>query len=169
MANTGVYDGNAHGATGSATGVKSENLSSLSIWEPVLRRASGAAHWVFAGTSRLSGGQRHGAVVISQAPLTVVAANASRYTARPTRASPARSPASRTTTDHREPTAPVPTATSDVGSYPSRQRFLMAAAASWPTYTITSTNGTLTVGKAPVTVTVANAYEGLRPGRFGCP
>src|SRR5207247_8098127 len=47
---TGVYDGNAHGATGSATGVKSENLTSLlHLGASFANVSGGTAHWTFDG------------------------------------------------------------------------------------------------------------------------
>src|SRR5205085_5815852 len=50
---TGVYDGNAHGATGSATGVNGENLSGLlNLGASFTNVPGGTAHWTFnAGSS----------------------------------------------------------------------------------------------------------------------
>jgi hypothetical protein len=45
---TGVYDGNAHGATGSATGVNGENLTSLlNLGASFTSVPGGTAHWTF--------------------------------------------------------------------------------------------------------------------------
>jgi hypothetical protein len=44
---TGVYDGNAHGATGSATGVKGEALSGLDLGASFTNVPGGTAHWTF--------------------------------------------------------------------------------------------------------------------------
>src|SRR5262249_5088546 len=44
---SGVYDGNAHGATGSATGVKGEVLGGLDLGASFSNVPGGTAHWVF--------------------------------------------------------------------------------------------------------------------------
>jgi hypothetical protein len=47
---TGVYDGNAHGVTGTAAGVKSENLNSLlSLGASFTNAPGGTASWSFSG------------------------------------------------------------------------------------------------------------------------
>jgi hypothetical protein len=43
----GVYDGNAHGASGTATGVGGANLSSLSLGVPFTNVPGGTANWTF--------------------------------------------------------------------------------------------------------------------------
>ena len=51
---SGVYDGNAHGATGTATGVKGESLTSLlNLGEPFTNVPGGTATWTFAGGHEL--------------------------------------------------------------------------------------------------------------------
>jgi hypothetical protein len=44
---TGVYDGNAHGATGGATGVKGESLAGLDLGQSFTNVPGGTAHWTF--------------------------------------------------------------------------------------------------------------------------
>src|SRR5262249_21093947 len=44
---SGVYDGNAHGATGSASGVKGESLAGLDLGVSFSNVPGGTAHWVF--------------------------------------------------------------------------------------------------------------------------
>ena len=47
---SGVYDGNAHGATGTATGVKGEPLTSLlNLGSDFTNVPGGTATWTFAG------------------------------------------------------------------------------------------------------------------------
>src|SRR5438270_8434042 len=54
---TGVYDGNAHGATGSAKGVKGEDLSSLlSLGATFTNVPGGTATWTFAGNGNYNTG-----------------------------------------------------------------------------------------------------------------
>ena len=49
---SGVYDGNAHGATGSATGVNGEDLSSmLNLGASFMDVPGGTANWTFAGNT----------------------------------------------------------------------------------------------------------------------
>src|SRR5207302_3057444 len=53
----GVYDGNAHGATGSAKGVKGEDLSSLlSLGATFTNVPGGTATWTFAGNGNYNTG-----------------------------------------------------------------------------------------------------------------
>ena len=49
---SGTYDGNAHGASGSATGVNNEDLSSLlNLGASFTNVPGGTAHWTFAGNT----------------------------------------------------------------------------------------------------------------------
>jgi hypothetical protein len=49
---TGIYDGNSHGASGTATGVSSEDLSSLlNFGASFTNVPGGTAHWTFAGNT----------------------------------------------------------------------------------------------------------------------
>ena len=58
---TGVYDGNAHGATGSATGVKGEDLSSLlHLGATFTNVPGGTANWTFDGNGNYNSTERHG-------------------------------------------------------------------------------------------------------------
>src|SRR5438132_417753 len=65
---TGVYDGNAHGATGSAKGVKGEDLSSLlSLGATFTNVPGGTATWTFAGNGNYNTGTGTADIVISKA------------------------------------------------------------------------------------------------------
>jgi hypothetical protein len=65
---TGVYDGNAHGATGSATGVKGEDLSSLlNLGSSFTDVPGGKANWSFAGNTDYESATGTAAIVISMA------------------------------------------------------------------------------------------------------
>ncbi len=58
---TGAYDGTAHGATGSATGVSGDNLSALlSLGSTFTNVPGGTANWTFAGNDNYNAIQRHG-------------------------------------------------------------------------------------------------------------
>ena len=46
---TGVYDGNAHGATGTATGVGGVDLAGLDLGARFTNVPGGTAHWTFTG------------------------------------------------------------------------------------------------------------------------
>jgi len=65
---TGAYDGNAHGATGSATGVLGENLSALlNLGASFTNVPGGTAHWTFAGNTNYQAASGDAAIVITQA------------------------------------------------------------------------------------------------------
>jgi hypothetical protein len=68
---TGVYDGNAHGASGSATGVNGENLTSLlSFGASFTDVPGGTAHWTFSGNTNYAPASGDATIAISQAPTT---------------------------------------------------------------------------------------------------
>jgi hypothetical protein len=69
---TGTYDGNAHGATGTATGVKTEDLSSLlHLGAPFTDVPGGTAHWTFDGNTNYKPASGSVAITISQADATI--------------------------------------------------------------------------------------------------
>ena len=64
---TGAYDGTAHGATGSATGVSGENLSALlSLGSTFTNVPGGTANWMFAGNDNYNAINGTANVVLSQ-------------------------------------------------------------------------------------------------------
>ncbi|HBB96988.1 MAG TPA: hypothetical protein DC054_16540, partial [Blastocatellia bacterium] len=68
---TGVYDGNAHGATGSATGVNGEDLTSLLDFGASFTDVSGGtAHWTFAGNENYLPSSGDATITITKAPST---------------------------------------------------------------------------------------------------
>jgi hypothetical protein len=68
---TGVYDGNAHGATGSATGVNGEDLTSLLNFGATFTDVSGGtAHWTFAGNENYLPSSGDATITITKAPST---------------------------------------------------------------------------------------------------
>ena len=70
---TGVYDGIARGATGSAAGVGGANLSAgLSLGATFTNVPGGTANWAFAGGINYNDANGSAAVVISKANATVV-------------------------------------------------------------------------------------------------
>jgi hypothetical protein len=71
---TGVYDGEAHGATGTATGVKGENLAALlTLGNPFTNAPGGTATWTFTGDRNYNAATGEAAIAISRATLTVTA------------------------------------------------------------------------------------------------
>jgi len=70
---TGVYDGDAHGATGTATGVKGEDLSgSLNLGDSFANVPGGTAHWTFTGGTNYDDANGDVAIVVSRADATIV-------------------------------------------------------------------------------------------------
>ncbi len=57
---TGVYDGAAHGATGTATGVGGAALSGLELGDSFTNVPGGTANWTFTGGTQLQRPERHG-------------------------------------------------------------------------------------------------------------
>jgi hypothetical protein len=69
---TGVYDGNAHGASGSATGVTGENLTSLlNLGASFTNVPGGTAHWSFAGNTNYAPSSGDASVIINKADQTI--------------------------------------------------------------------------------------------------
>ena len=69
---TGVYDGLAHGATGSAIGVKGESLAGLSLGNSFTNVPGGSAHWTFTDqTGNYKDKSGDAAIVITKAEPTV--------------------------------------------------------------------------------------------------
>src|SRR3989475_10981157 len=65
---TGAYDGDPHGATGSAKGVKNENLGSLlHLGASFTNVAGGTANWTFDGNTNYKSTSGDVAITISQA------------------------------------------------------------------------------------------------------
>jgi hypothetical protein len=68
---TGVYDGNAHGATGTATGVNNENLSNLlHLGASFTNAPGGTANWSFSGNTNYNSDSGTAAIVINKADTT---------------------------------------------------------------------------------------------------
>jgi hypothetical protein len=69
---TGTYDGDAHGATGTATGVKGEDLSSLlDLGDSFTNVPGGTANWSFAGNGNYNSANGTTQIVINKATATV--------------------------------------------------------------------------------------------------
>lgn len=69
---TGVYDGNAHRATGSASGVNSADLNSLlDLGASFTNVPGGTAHWTFAGNTNYAPSSGDVAVAITQAEAVI--------------------------------------------------------------------------------------------------
>jgi hypothetical protein len=73
---TGVYDGNAHGATGSATGINQEDLTSLlSLGASFTDAPGGTAHWSFAGNANYEPANGDVAITINKATPVITWSN----------------------------------------------------------------------------------------------
>jgi len=69
---TATYDGNEHGATGSATGVTGENLASLlDVGAKFINAPGGTANWSFAGNANYNSQSGSVAITINKADATV--------------------------------------------------------------------------------------------------
>jgi hypothetical protein len=69
---TGIYDGAAHGATGSAAGVNSEDLSGLSnLGASFTNVPGGTANWTFAGNGNYNAQSGSVAITINKANATI--------------------------------------------------------------------------------------------------
>ena len=70
---SGTYDGNSHGATGSATGVFGEDLSGLlNLGASFTDAPGGTAHWTFAGNSNYASSTGDVSITIAKASSTTV-------------------------------------------------------------------------------------------------
>ncbi len=70
---TGIYDGAAHGASGSATGVGGVNLSSeFNLGAKFTNVPGGTANWTFAGGTNYNNANGPAAIVINKANATVI-------------------------------------------------------------------------------------------------
>jgi hypothetical protein len=80
---SGAYDGNPHGATGSATGVHGEDLTSLlSLGASFTNVPGGTAHWTFAGNANYAPSSGDVAITINKASstTTVTCSSSETYT-----------------------------------------------------------------------------------------
>jgi hypothetical protein len=69
---SGTYDGAAHGATGTATGVDGEDLSALlTLGETFTDSPGGIAHWTFAGDTNYNGAEGTAVITIERADATI--------------------------------------------------------------------------------------------------
>jgi len=76
---TGLYDTNAHGATGTATGVGGANLNaSLNLGTKFTNFPGGTAHWTFTGGTNYNDANGDVAIVINKQPASVTPNDASK-------------------------------------------------------------------------------------------
>ena len=68
---TGIYDGEAHGATGTATGVKGKTLSGLDLGATFTDVPGGTAHWTFDAGGNYNTASGDAAIVITKANQTI--------------------------------------------------------------------------------------------------
>jgi hypothetical protein len=82
----GIYNGNAHGATGTATGVKGEDLSNLlNMGVTFTDYPGGTANWSFTGNTNYEATSGTAAIVINKAKpvITLIYGNAVNYDGQP--------------------------------------------------------------------------------------
>src|SRR5213078_2559876 len=73
---SGVYDGAAHGATGSATGVNGEDLTSLlNLGATFTNVPGGTAHWTFAGNTNYAPASGDATIAITKATPVITWSN----------------------------------------------------------------------------------------------
>jgi uncharacterized repeat protein (TIGR01451 family) len=73
---TGTYDGNAHGATGSASGVQSEDLSGLlDLGASYTNAPGGTANWTFAGNNNYNSANGSVQIAIAKAASVITWSN----------------------------------------------------------------------------------------------
>jgi hypothetical protein len=157
---TNVYDGAAHGASGSATGVNSEDLSSLlSLGASYTDVPGGIADWSFAGNANYHATNRSVAIEITQANASVSLDNLNQTyngTARSVSASTTPTGLTVALTYDGSPNAPT-----NAGSYE------VIGAVNNPNYQGSTTNS-LVIAKAGAAIMVSgytNVYDGAaEPG-----
>ncbi len=164
---TGTYDGLLHGATGSFTGVDANGAAvggSLNLGATYKDAPGGTAHWTFTGGTNYKDRSGDVSITISKARLTVTADNKSRLFGG------ANPPFTATITGfvHSETvavvsgspafggTGPAAITTTPVGDYVITPAVGTLVATN---YDFTFVDGTLTIGKAHLTVTAVNASK----------
>lgn len=162
----GTYDGYAHGATGSFSGVDAGGAAlggSLSLGSNFTNYSGGIAHWVFTGGANYNDKSGDVDIVISKAHLTVTADNKSRlygqanpiFTATISGFVHNETLASSGVTGSAQFTGSGPSsiATDTVGNYVIIPTSGTLAANNYDFPVTNFVNGTLTIGKAHLTVT----------------
>ena len=72
---SGTYDGNAHGATGTATGVNGEDLTGLlNLGQSFTDAPGGTANWTFAGNASYNAAEGTAAITIDRADAVIAVA-----------------------------------------------------------------------------------------------
>jgi hypothetical protein len=150
----GVYDGAAEGATGTATGVQGEDLSSLlDLGATFTNVPGGTATWSFGGNVNYSSAGGTVEIVINKASLSATAHSTSKVYGEP-------NPTFTGTLTGVAGSDPITatysttaTTTSGVGSYDIVPAVNATASVLANYETPLLTNGTLTIGKAALTVT----------------
>ena len=144
---TGVYDGNAHGATGTAKGVGGVDLAGLDLGAKFTNVPGGTAHWTFTGGTNYNDQAGDVAIAIIKATAKVTANDKNRtYGA----ANPTFDAAVTGTVNNdvlNFSLASAVTQTSGVGNYP-----IVVSLGTNPNYDVKKTDGTLTIGQAMASV-----------------
>ena len=156
IGHTGIYDGSAHGATGTAIGVSDDdNLNSLLDFGSSFKNVTGgSASWTFAGDENYNPASGSADIVINPAVLTITASTASMtYGDTAPTITPSYDGFVNGETSENLTTQPTcsttATSTSNVGTYPST-----CSGAEDANYTISYTDGSVTVGQATAKINV---------------
>ena len=156
----GVYDRQAHGASKTAAGVNGEDLSSLvNPGASFTDVPGGTAHWLFAGDANYQPSSGDASIAIARASLITAAADAARaYGAN----NPILNGLIGGVVEGDNITATYgtsATAASPVGAYAIAPS-LVDPDGRLANYSVSSTNGTLTISQAALIVATANASRG---------
>jgi hypothetical protein len=149
---SGVYDGQPHGASGSATGVGGSDLgSALSLGATFTSVPGGTAHWTFSGGANYTSQSGDVAIAISKASVTATAGGGSA-----TYDGFTHSPSSCAVTGAFVGDLSCANSPASVG--PSAGSTVIApivAGTGLSNFSVTTTNGSYTIGQASSTTTVA--------------
>ncbi len=151
---TGVYDGTAHGATGTATGVGGASLSGLDLGATFTNVPGGTAHWTFTGGTNYNDQSGDATITISKKTATITANDKTKVygAVNPALDATVTGTVGTDTLDYSLST--TATTASGVNSYP-----ISVTLGSNPNYDVTPTSGTLTITKKALSIVGNNATK----------
>jgi hypothetical protein len=151
---TGTYDGTAHGASGTATGVGGVDLSSgLNLGATFTNVPGGTANWTFTGGTNYNDQSGNVAITINKAPVTATAGGGSA-TYDGAAHSPSACLVSGAYTGDLSCVNSLTSVGPDAGTYAISP---VVSGTGLSNFEVTSANGSYTINKAPSTTTVTCA------------
>jgi hypothetical protein len=154
---TGTYDGDPHGASGTATGVGGANLNSqLNLGATFTDAPGGTAHWTFNGGTNYNDDEGDVQITINKVELTVTADNQSKtYDKNPFTAFTRTITGFVNSEDDSVVSGTVTYGGTAVGALNASTYTIIpdVSGLSATNYTFTPANGTLTINQRPITVT----------------